>query len=52
MRKRPKQAKPAVKMNSEYRKKLKMTLFSPKTVKGGPMQLHFPHGPPWLLKLL
>jgi hypothetical protein len=45
VRKRPKQTKPAVKMNSEHRKKLKMTLFSPKTVKGSPMQLHFPQGP-------
>jgi hypothetical protein len=45
VRKRPKQTKPAVKMNSEHRKKLKMTLFSPKTVKCSPMQLHFPQGP-------
>jgi hypothetical protein len=34
-----------VKTNSEYRQKLKMTLFSPKTVKADPMQLLFPQGP-------
>jgi hypothetical protein len=32
-------------MNSEYRQKLKMTLFSPKIVKADPMQLLFPQGP-------
>jgi hypothetical protein len=42
MRKMPKQAKPVVKTNSEYRKKLEMTLFSPKIVKGDPMQLLLP----------
>ena len=40
----PKNTKIAVKMNSECRKKLRMTLVSPKTVKCSPMQLHFPHG--------
>jgi hypothetical protein len=44
-KKAKKQAKPAVKTNSEYRQKLKMTLFSPKTVKVDPMQLLFPQGP-------
>ena len=34
-----------MKTNSEYRKKLKMTLFSPKTMKVDPMQLLFPQGP-------
>ena len=45
MRKRPKQAKPPVKMNSKGRNKLKMTFISPKTVKCSLMQPHFPHGP-------
>ena len=45
MRKIPKQTKPAVKMNSEHRNKLRMTLISPKTVKCTPMQLCFPQGP-------
>ena len=45
VRKRPKNTKPAVKMNSEGINKLRMTLLSPKTVKCSPMQLHFPHGP-------
>ena len=44
VRKKPTQTKPAVKMNSEHRKKLKMTLISFKTVKCSPMQLHFPQG--------
>ena len=45
VRKRPKQTKPAMKMNSEHRKKLRMTLISPKTMKCSPMQLRFPQGP-------
>ena len=39
VRKRPKHTKPIVKMNSEHRKKLRMTLISPKTVKCSPMWL-------------
>ena len=42
VRKSPKQTKLAMKMNSEHRKKLKLTLISPKKVKCSPMQLHFP----------
>jgi hypothetical protein len=34
-----------MKTNSEYREKLKMTLFSPKIVKADPMQLLFVQGP-------
>ena len=45
VRRRPKQKKPAVKMNSECRKKLRMTLISPKIVKCSQMQLHIPQGP-------
>ena len=45
VRKRPKQAKPAMKMNSKGRNKLRMTFISSKIVKCSPMQLHFPHGP-------
>ena len=41
----PKQAKPAVKLNSEDRNKLKIAFVSPQTVKYSPIQLHFPHGP-------
>ena len=44
VRKRPKQTKPTVKMNSEHRNKLRMTLISPKIVKCSPMQRHFPQG--------
>ena len=45
VRKMPKKTKPAVKMNLEHRKKLRMTLISPKIVKCSPMQLRFPQGP-------
>ena len=44
-KKAKKQAKPAVKTNSEYKQKLKMALLSPKIVKVDPMQLLFPQGP-------
>ena len=44
MRKRPKNTKPAVKMDSKHKNKLKMTLISPKTVKCSLMQLSFPQG--------
>ena len=40
----PKQEKPAVKMTSEDRNKLKMAFVSPQTVKYSPIQLHFPDG--------
>ena len=45
VRKRPKQTKPVVEMDSKYKNKLRMTLISPKIVKCSPMQLHFPQGP-------
>ena len=45
VRKRPKITKPTMKMNSKHRNKLIITLISPKIVKSGPMQLHFPQGP-------
>ena len=45
MRKRPKQEKLAVKLNSEDRNKLKMAFVSPQTMKYNPIQLHFPDGP-------
>ena len=41
----PKQAKPAVKLNSKDRNKLNMAFVSPQTVKYSPIQLHFPDGP-------
>lgn len=41
----PKHTKTTVKMNSKHRKKIIMTLISPKIVKCSPMQLHFPQGP-------
>ena len=44
VRKKPKQAETAVKMNLEDRNKLSMAFTSPQTVKCSPMQLHFPHG--------
>ena len=45
VRKKPKQAKKTVEMNSEDRNKLSMAFISPQTVKCSPMPLHFPHGP-------
>ena len=45
VRKKPKQAETAVKMNSKDRNKLIMAFISPQIVKCSPMQLHFPHGP-------
>ena len=32
-------------MNLEHKKKIRMTMISPKTVKCSPMQLRFPQGP-------
>ena len=41
----PKQEKPAMKLTSEDRNKLKMAFVSPQTVKYNPIQLHLPDGP-------
>ena len=45
VRNKPKEAKKAMKMNSEDINKLSMAFISPQTMKCSLMQLHFPHGP-------
>ena len=45
VKRRPKQTKPAVKMNSECRNQYKLTFFSPQMVKHSPKQLKLPLGP-------